>query len=206
MVNGVFLIPNDTALDVEVLVGKRGLGAHQRGKLAYKELRGLSHRQLQVGNRNRPIVIVHGIFGIHKRHAERRHGVNAGLDVVLNLSVRFLNENLSVAESCLLRVVSGDGIILAQRIAGYDAIHRELAERTGIEYSRREPSQRTCENKGGERGRCCICGSGGCRCRCGRRCRCRSFLRSSHQGDCHGGGGHRLQYAIRVHHHRRHSS
>jgi hypothetical protein len=32
----------------------------------------------------------------------------------------------------LLRVVSGDGIILAQRIAGYDAIHRELAERTGI--------------------------------------------------------------------------
>jgi hypothetical protein len=31
-------------------------------------------------------------------------------------------------------------------------------------------------------------------------------LRAGHQGDCHGGSGHRLQYAIRVHRHRHYSS
>ena len=56
-IDGVFLVPDDAALDVEVLIRKGGLGAHQRGKRADKELGGLSYRQLQVGDRNRPIEI-----------------------------------------------------------------------------------------------------------------------------------------------------
>jgi hypothetical protein len=49
----------------------------------------LSYLQLQVGNRNRPVEIVHGILGVNKRHAERRHGVDARLDVVLNFRPLF---------------------------------------------------------------------------------------------------------------------
>src|ERR1017187_524463 len=79
-IDGVFLVPNDAALDVEVLVRKGGLGAHQRRQRADKELGGLSHRKLQIGDRNWPIEIVHGIFRAEKRHAERRHGIGARLD------------------------------------------------------------------------------------------------------------------------------
>src|ERR1035437_6248267 len=43
-IDGVFLIPNDVALDVEVLVSKRGLGAHQRRQRTDLKRRGLSYR------------------------------------------------------------------------------------------------------------------------------------------------------------------
>src|ERR1035437_7336089 len=68
-IDGVFLVQNDAALDVEVLVRKGGLGAHQRRQRANKELGGLSYRQLQESDRNRPIETLHGILGVQKRRS-----------------------------------------------------------------------------------------------------------------------------------------
>ena len=38
------------------------------GKRANQELRGLARLQLQEGNRNRPVEILHGSLGVSKRH------------------------------------------------------------------------------------------------------------------------------------------
>jgi len=140
-INGIFLIPNDSALDVEILVGKRGLGAHQRGKRTDYELRRSPCLQLNEGDRNRPIKIAHGILGANKRRGQRRHGINAGLDEVLKFSVRFLNEDLTVAQSSLGAGVSRHGIVLEQRVTGDDAVDGQLAQWSGVKGRGRLPCE-----------------------------------------------------------------
>ena len=106
-IDGVFLVPDDAALDVEVLVGKGGLGAHQRGKRADKELGGLSHvaasgQATGTGPKKLFTVSCASMNGT----AECRQGICARLDVALEISVRFLNEDLPIAQRGLRPGVS----------------------------------------------------------------------------------------------------
>ncbi len=133
-VDGGFLVPNDAALDVEVLVRERGLSAHQRGKLPDQELRGLSHRFSP--RRSEQAHTNCSRYSEHWGTASEGRKEYAPAWIPLEISVRFLNEDLTVAQGGLPIIVTRDMIALHHAKASDYAVGCNLAQGTGIEHSR----------------------------------------------------------------------
>ena len=142
-IDGVFLVPQEAAVDVHVLEREGVLGAHQRGQRANQNGGVLPRLQLQKGDRNRAVEVAHGFVGSEERRTESRKIVSARLHVELKPAVGLLNEYLPVTESRLLGVITRHVVPLPHAKAAENAVHSELAERSGVEDGWGDRLQRT---------------------------------------------------------------
>ena len=150
-IDGVFLVPQQAASDVHVFEGEGVLGADQCGQLTDQDRGVLPRLQLQIGDRQRAIEVGHRLIGGEERNPEIRNIVGARLQVELKPAVGLLNEYLPVAQGRLRVVIARHVIPRPHAQTVENAVHGDLAERSGVEDGWGKSRQRTCYGWRGER-------------------------------------------------------
>src|SRR5579862_5504237 len=111
-VDGVLLVPQQTAIDVHVFERECVLRSNQRWERSNLDVSVLAGLQLHEGNGNGAKEIRYRFIGLEKRGAQGWNVIGARLKVELEPSICFLDEDLPVAQAGLLSVVTRNVIIL----------------------------------------------------------------------------------------------
>ena len=149
---------------LQVLVGERRFGADQGRQLAGLERPGAVGHDLHVADRHRAEEVGRGAGGLGVARAERRERVDAGLHHELEDAVGLLDRRharwrgRSPASLLSRPSRSKPGLVLHVAEAGDDAVHGQLAERSGVEGGRvgvvgkRRPHRRIARRRRRRRG------------------------------------------------------
>src|SRR6266446_5439018 len=113
-VYGVFLVPQEAALNIHILKRKSVLCANQGRQLAGLDRESIGWRQLYKSLRQCAIKVAGSLRSVDIGRAEGRQRIRADLDKILEEAIRFLKEKLPVAQTRERALVPRKWIVLPQ--------------------------------------------------------------------------------------------
>ena len=120
-IDGVFLVPQQAALDVHILESEGVFRADQGGEFADQHREVFGGSDLQIGLWQGTILVGGGGSRGKERRAQGRHIVGTGLEEELDQPVCLLDEDLAIADIGVGEPITGDSVVLPDAHAAHHA-------------------------------------------------------------------------------------